>query len=235
MKIIICDDEMVFVKKMRDEIERVCAILAVGQYEIKEYIAAEELLSNEASEDFYIFFLDIDMPIISGFELAQKISEKYNNYSLVFVSSKNELVFQSFDYNPVSFIRKSHLREELYKIMKKILSEEIKQKRNLLLERDNSIVSVKLSEIIYISNDKNYINYYTQKGVYRARQSMKEVEVELQKAGFIRIHKSYLINYMYIEGMPKDFVELSNGTKLSVSKKRYEDILEQWYKILGGI
>lgn len=80
-----------------------------------------------------VVFLDIDMSVFSGMDIAAFLNEKHPNTILIFVTSHDALVYQSFQYHPFGFVRKTYLREELQDVLERIATELCKRKRDIVV------------------------------------------------------------------------------------------------------
>ena len=103
--IAICDDEEVFVEKIRNEAR---AVLETQDedFEIFCYTDGNKLLADYEAKKFDLVLLDIDMPDVDGFEVAEKLNIKSDEVKVAFISSYENLVFKSFRLKPFRFIRK---------------------------------------------------------------------------------------------------------------------------------
>ena len=104
LNIAICDDEKLFLQflqKSLNEIFRELSIVA----SIHCFSNSSDMLTHH--NNFDIVFLDIDMPQLSGFDSAEKLRAKSLDTYIIFVSSKHELVYKSFEYTPFYFICKT--------------------------------------------------------------------------------------------------------------------------------
>ena len=92
--------------------------------------------------------------------------------------------------------------------------------------------SFKVNEIVYIEGDRNYQKVVLKdKSSQNIRVAMGQLEEKLREHGFIRIHKGYLLNYLYIRSIATDEVYLTTGISLPMSKKRREEIMKQYMTI----
>lgn len=82
---------------------------------IEDFSDGQTCLSQLGSRKFNILFLDIEMPGVDGFSMAGKMQKSYPNIVLIFVSSHESLVFQSYEYDTFWFMRKSALITDLKK------------------------------------------------------------------------------------------------------------------------
>ena len=115
IKIAICDDEKIEQNRAEIKIKEIFERVN-EEFKIWTYSSGEKLVSEAVDCGFDIVFLDIDMPVFSGMDVAAFLNEKRPNAILVFVTSHDALVKESFAYRPFGFVRKTHLNEELQEV-----------------------------------------------------------------------------------------------------------------------
>ena len=219
----ICDDEN---EILNDISKRIKAC-----FEEKD-ISAEYVCMNDPrklmeflqTEKVDVLFLDIDMPYFSGMDIAGFIREKGLKTILVFVTSHDALVYQTFAYRPFSFIRKNHMDEEIKEVTERICKELMDRKQELLLAKGQEITRIRIKDIFYIEAEGNYLNIFGKHGVIKYRETMTNMEKELVHKGFIRCHKGYLVNGNYIEKFKSSEIEINykEETKLIPVGRSYE-------------
>lgn len=237
-KIAICDDEKEILKKISEKIESVFQQkdIQATYYEINDSRVLMELLQKENMD---VLFLDIDMPYLNGMDIAGYINEQGLHTILVFVTSHDALVYQTFAYRPFGFIRKSYIEEEIDELTERIEKEFIDRKQELILAKGTEIVRILINDIVYIESEGNYLNIYIYKNypeqlametkecksyVIKYRETMTNMEKELVHKGFIRCHKGYLVNGNYIEKFKSSEIEINykEETKLIPVGRSYE-------------
>lgn len=84
------------------------------------------------------------------------------------------------------------------------------------------------NEIIFFESNGRYIIIHTTEENTRMIGTLNTIECQIRnsKAGFFRIHQSYLVNEKYIKNIQRTSLWLLNGTQLPISKKRYEELKE---------
>ena len=202
--IFICDDERAFLDFLGYQIKSVFDELKI-ETRIKAFTSPKECLYliRKSDEPPDAVFLDIDMPGLSGFEIAEEIKKGRANPLVIFVSGKHELVFKSFDYHPFSFVRKGtgeSFRPELLKVCSGIVAA-LRQKTPIeILDVDLGTVHVSTEDIIYAKCDGHYLVYRTkvESGSLRERSTVKDKMTILRPCGFIRPHVSFLVNTAHI-------------------------------------
>lgn len=93
IRIAVCDDEVIFVRCLRDMVEALFEKQGM-EFQCFVYTSAPELIRAHRKEEFQLLFLDIDMPEMSGMELAAEIRAMNSAAALIFVSSHSDFVFE---------------------------------------------------------------------------------------------------------------------------------------------
>ena len=149
MRIAVCDDEEIILRQTRELLGRIAGEY-FGQTEIECFSDNGEMLEEHGKNGFDIVILDIQMGPLDGFQTAERLSGMEHPCKLIFLSSREELVFQSFSYEPVYFVRKGspdRMEEEFRRSFKRIRE---KRNREIFLsftDQDDMIVKVFLTEI----------------------------------------------------------------------------------------
>ena len=175
---------------------------------------------------FQLYFLDIDMPKIDGLTLASKIRSLDSAAVILFVSAKEEYVFDAIKVQPFRFIRKSHFQSDLSEALEEYLHKNKTEKDDhiLTLEIQNEIYRFSAQDIIYIQAKDNYLDIVTNKNHVLIRYKISDMEKLLESYQFLRIHKSYLVNYRYIYTLQSKTVTLETGLTLPVSRYRLSEV-----------
>lgn len=227
MRIYLCDDE----QKIREEIRfRVEGCLSTA--ELESFTSGVELLHRLGEQSCDILLLDIDMPELSGMEVAARLGELDHRPLLVFVTGHDELVYESFQYHPFGFVRKQFLDVELEKVLMDCKTELEQKKRHFTFRTTEGEICLLLSEIRYFESDANYLKIYTEQKEFRFRSTIGAVEAALAKEGFIRLHKGFLVNQRVIRLFGAEQVELTDGKVLPVGKTYAETAKQQFMRYL---
>ena len=147
MRIYLCDDE----QKIRDEISTAVAEV-LPEADVKPFSDGSSLLEQMNQERCDILLLDIDMPELSGMEVAAKLTELPRKPLLVFVTNHDELVYESFRYHPFGFVRKQFLGKELGKVLKDCVEELERGRKHFNFRAEGKDVGLLLSEIIFFES-----------------------------------------------------------------------------------
>lgn len=181
--------------------------------------------SNYLNLNFY--FLDIEMPNLTGYQVAEMIIKHEPKAIILFISTHEKYVFDSFQFRPYSFLRKETCFEELPKLFSRI-------KKDFFSVYEFSYYDEKIilpiCEIIYIVKYINHIEITTSKALFKQNTTIKDIKQKLWYTtnDFIQVNSSTLLNINYLSKVNGKCLELSNTHKLYASKNYTKLIKEQF-------
>lgn len=227
IRIAICDDEKILLESAYSKIKSIVdksgkdCVIETFQDGSKMLSSIEKAICN-----YDIIFLDIDMPIISGFELAELI-RKYNaNIIVIFLTSMEHLVYESLKYRPYRFVRKHRMNEELPEALEAAITLlEKNQKHQYFFKTDDGEIKLNISDILYIEclNRKVYIRTHDKKHTIWGLQ-FNNVTSEFMDKGFVSIHRSCIVNLKYIYSIEKLVVRMDNDEMLPMSRHKTNEV-----------
>lgn len=220
---VICDDEARVLDEIADKIQRAFDDLhcPTALYKTQDPFALVEHLKSSPPD---VLFLDIDMPRLGGMDIARFLTDSGAATLLVFVTSHDALVYQSFRYHPFGFIRKSHFDEEIGAVAEGIVGELQKRNDRFTVKTNEGIFKVAFADILYFESESNYINLHSEGKIYRFRGTIAALESELAARGFIRTHKGFLVNQQHIDAIQGDAIRLSSGALLPIGRTNRESV-----------
>ena len=233
IRIVICDDNPIFASTLSDNITSLCAKTVPEELDCRVgpvFTSAESVLSYIEVNKINIIFLDIDMPKVSGFDLAETISQKYPETLIIFVSAYDNFVYSSFAYSPFRFLRKSHLKDELPLALSKAIEKCVCKSMVMSFHSIDGMISIRSEDIIYFECDRNYYTVFCSSGVkYKCRGTISSLEAKCDDNLFIRIHSAYIVSLEHIDKiMDNNFVILSNGQTLTISRRRQKEFKDAY-------
>lgn len=191
----------------------------------------------ENKEPFDIIILDIDMPEITGFDIAKKLREECQDAIIMFYTAHEQYVFKSFEFQPFRYIRKETAEEELpfaLKFAMKKINKNID--RFILIKSDGAETKIKMNCIMYCEKFEHSIDIVMNDNrTYRIRKTLSELYDELCGNRFIYINKGIIVNMKYIEHITQTDVVMENGSKLPISRRSYSEIKAKFSEYVGGL
>lgn len=187
------------------------------QLSITSYTSASQI--DLTTDIFDILLLDIDLPDKSGIDFANDYIKIYPNTKIIFISSHNELVFDSFKVHPYNFIRKENIDIELNDTLLELLDLLKMHKKEIVLNNKDNTTIIQQSDIIYIESFKHYCYIYTKRTTepYKIRTNMRQILEDLNFC-FYRINRSYIINLNEIKQIKNGRVILKNDMEVTLQR-----------------
>lgn len=121
IRIAIVDDEQIILNSIHKKIQDILNELNI-EFEIQDFTSGKTALKEITEKVFDIIFLDIDMPDVSGMTIAKKIRIQEENLEIVFITNKDELVYDAIKVVPFRFIRKSRFDEEIQEALHEFIA-----------------------------------------------------------------------------------------------------------------
>lgn len=236
MDIAICDDCQSDALLARDIIKKSLKDIHVSA-DIVYYDCAEDIKSRlfEHKESLDILILDIDMPEVSGMELAEELRANNMNMIIIFLTNHEEFVFKAIEFQPFRYIRKIRIELEMpLAIQAAVKIIQMQQDKYISLRTDDGDIQVKLSEIVYFEADKRKTDVHLSNGnIFSAYKNITELIEMLENDRFIMIHRCCGVNIDFIKVLKKDILVLQNSEMLLVSRRKVKEVKQQIMKIWG--
>jgi len=240
LKAIIVEDEEISREILRNYLSSYCKnVELVGE---AENIIKGEALIEEHSPD--IVFLDIEMPFGNGFDLLEKL--KSINFEVIFITAFSDYAIKAINLSASSYLLKPIDIDELIiavekveqkkknnveNINTKILADNIKsisnKEQKIVLPQMDGFEVVKIKDIIRAEASDNYTILYIENGKkYTLSKTLKYYEDLLSDFGFLRTHKSHLLNLDHIvkykKGKTAEAIMSDSSTALVSSAHKKE-------------
>lgn len=229
INILICDDDIQFVSQLKNEVE-----LAMGKKGLQTKILTfygAETIGSEAFSNCDIAFLDIDFEgkDYNGIDVARKIRATQNDAVIVFITNYIEYAPEGYEVQAFRYLFKSEITQKLGANIDSILKQIRTAKSDIKIKSDGELISVEIQDILFVESTGHKLSFHvTNKKVgaekmYSCYSTLAKMETELIDRGFLRIHKSYLVNMRHIEKLNCNEAILDNGITLRVGSKNYSN------------
>lgn len=240
IRIAVVDDNEIYAYDLRKDIEKLFCEKDI-LCEVLSYTDPEKFITDHYENSFDLIYLDIDMPKINGIELAAMVRKSKTETYLVFVSSYSNFVFKVFQYDAKRFIRRKKLKEELPESIDAYCQDVYYKKELIEMKFENNITEImdirKMAYFYSLRHDIFLLFDMQSKRLANRIYTMDVLEGIMKPHGFIRIHKTYLVNYRFIHQIHDDTVILNCVLKnavLPLSARRYSQVKEQYKLFMRG-
>ncbi|MCM1167521.1 MAG: LytTR family DNA-binding domain-containing protein [Lachnospiraceae bacterium] len=233
----VCDDEQMILDYLYKHISKEFGRQGTDTH-IDKFTSGNDFLVAHKTKPFDVVFLDIDMPEISGFDVAERING-ISEALIIFVTSHDELVFSSLKFRPFRFIRKTFIDDELAEVLEavnKVISKRIAGKKFKLQTKSHEVY-IDVEQIVYIEIYGHWLHVCTNDSdeAIECYGSLSDYEEQLEPFDFVRTHKSYLVNCRFIRSVEKDQIILDDKTSIPLSRRRINDVNDKFTKYLRSM
>lgn len=224
-KVAVCDDE-------ENELSHIASLIkkynAEHKIELKTdvFSSSRELLSTYNTAGQYdIVFLDVEMPGMSGLELAHRIRHIPDTWvKLIFVSNYPKYMQESFNVQAFNYLEKPLTYKGFSRLMTRVI-DQIESGRDdvFIVSGGNNAVKVPIRDILYIeaiSDSNGLLNIITTKDTIRYRGSIIATERKLGIHSFVSPHRGILVNLLHVHFVTRKELILDNGKALPISRRQ---------------
>ena len=235
IEIAVCDDERYLLRELETclyELGKSAGILV----DVECYEDGKDLVKvvNEGKR-YDIIYLDVRMRHMDGLEAAYKIREIDRTVQMVYVTSHDRCMKETFRVAPIGFITKPIEKkefEETFYYALRLVEEQDAYYRFRYMKSDYKVA---IRDILYFESKLRVAEIVLQDGCLKEYRALNDIEKSLvQSTGrFLRIHKSYLVNYQHVIRLGYEEIEMPKGITLPLSrtyKKAVEEKLRQFKK-----
>ncbi|MBC8770586.1 response regulator transcription factor [Arenibacter sp. BSSL-BM3] len=198
---------------------------------VAEYSNAIEAKNGIKNNDIDLIFLDVEMPIINGFDLLESLE---NPPQVILITGNPEYALKAFDYDVTDYLHKPITLTRFEASIKRAMakyeqSQKVAEEEEYIFVKSNlKKRKVVLNDIKWIEALGDYIKLVTNEGNVVILSTMKSFEQKLPKEKFLRIHKSYIVNLEKVEKFNSKNVELE-GRQVPLSRNKKEELVAALY------
>ena len=193
---------------------------------IKSFKNASEaiLFMQENSADVY--FLDINMPEITGLSLAKIIN---NKSKIIFTTAYRDYAIDGFNLNVVDYLLKPIAFDRFLEAVQKVT---INKNQNdvannfMFVRADRKMVKIDFNEILYLESLSDYVKIITSNKAIVTRETISNLEEKLPSKQFMRVHRSFVVSIQNIGSYTNEFVEIDKKA-IPISRSYKESVLQK--------
>ncbi len=214
-------------------LDHICALTAMEAEKHGWDLSLHRFSGPEEMDSLYYdaYLLDISMPYMDGIALALRIRDNGSVCPILFISSVESRVFEALRAQPLRFVRKTHLMEELPEALKAMMDkmQEI-MSNTLTVTSDRNMIVIPIHKLLYIESLNKTQRIVTAEKEYKVYSSMDDFSRELIPKGFYRPHRSYLVNLDAVTRVEKHDAIITNGDRIPITRTQVEEIKKQLEK-----
>ncbi len=219
----ICDDSPADVTYISKLVEKWAEESGLS-VRLDSFSSAESFLFHYAEKkDYDILLLDIEMGEKNGIELAREIRQGNDTVQLVFITGFPDFVMEGYEVSALHYLMKPVSEEKLYAVLARAVKNLTKTEQVLLFQIDGESVRIPTGEIYAVEAFAHAVTLTTKQGNHKVNMSISEVE-KLLKEGFVRCHRSYIVNLKYVRRITRTAVVMDNGIEVPLSRNSYQSV-----------
>ena len=245
IKAVLIDDEMHCLDTLNILISDYCPSVQVSARCLsgKKGLEAIEEIKPE------LVFLDIEMPLMNGFELLEKFDQI--PFSVIFTTGYDQYAIKAIRFSALDYLLKPIDPKELVGAVHKVqvqkapqsneqfrmLMDQIQHKENNLhkiaIPTLDGFELIMVDQVVHCEANDNYTHFYLKNGnKITACRTLKEIEDQLEEfSSFLRIHHSFIVNLneanKYVRG-EGGYLIMNNGSTINVSRRRKALLLKKF-------
>ncbi len=222
---IIVDDEPLALALLEEYVKR------TPELELRaRCVNGTEALEVLGRERIDVAFLDIQMPGLSGLEVAHKVD---GATKIIFTTAFEQFALEGFRADAVDYLLKPINYEEFRHAVDKVLSwfatseeQSAPSPRTLIVKADYKQHVVPFEDIVFVKGEKDYVRIRTAEGELKSLMSMRSVEESLPSEMFQRVHRSYIVNLDKVKTIGRQQVVVESDA-IPVSDSYKEELMRR--------
>ncbi len=234
MRIAVCSENEKEVSRIRELITKYqisCEESIICHY----FINSIDFLCELKGGEYDLVLLDVVMPEVSGLQAAQELRELDKNVRLIFVSESPEFAVESYHVGAYYYLLKPIDVESFFALLDKIrgeLSAQVEQ--GFILKSREGVVWIAFSRLVYVEVRNKNVFFHLADGTVREKSAALEDFEErlLSRPEFLKTHRSYLVNLIYIQAIDVNCVKMKNGHSVPVSRQRRSQVQDAYMRFL---
>lgn len=240
LQIAVCDDNI-------DELSNM--IQLINQYRLTKHLNCEyaafqngfELISTlEKGKRFDIYCLDIIMPAFTGIAVAKEIRSFDKNAPILFFTSSTEFALESYSVKAINYVLKPISQKKLFSTLDELL-DRIKADENedtFIVKSNDGLQKIRIPNIVFAEIIGRNVLYHLLSGkVIECTEAFSAVcNKLLQYDGFIKTHRSYVVNMKYVDTIENHQVTMQTGSSIPIAQGKDREIKKHYltYQMEGA-
>lgn len=175
------------------------------------------------------------MPMMNGLEVAHKLREYDKNVLVLFITMTADFAIRGYEVSAIDYILKplSYEKDFKYKFERviKMAHEQNQRKKEIVLKDENGrLVKLNADDLMYVIKEKDKALYHTRQGLFAQRITISKVKDLLAgTSAFATANSGCLVNLAFINNAKGSLIEMSDGTKLALSRSKKKEFYEKFF------
>ena len=228
IRILLCDDDPAFLESLYAE---VTGLLQNREEKAKVHkFHSMEAISDQMLSSCDLIFLDVDYQgqNYTGMDIARRLRKFRKDAVIIFVTNFIEYAPEGYEVQAFRYILKRNLHEELGPYLDQAIAQLSASRETVKIQANGEYMDLPIEDVLYMEVVQHHVTVHVRREragekTYEIYASLTELEDRLADRGFLRIHKSFLVNMRRLAKFQSKAAILDNGSTLRVSEKAYAE------------
>lgn len=198
------------------------------------FLNAIDLLESLKKREYDLLLLDVLMPGFNGLQAAHELRKQNDKIEIIFLTSSPEYAVESYNVRAHHYLLKPATEDKLFPLLDKLIEKLKKPEEAIIVKSSSSVFTIPYKNIEYVEiNAKTIYFYLTDNDVKKVSGSMAEYEaLLLKRSGFIKVHRSYLVNLHWVQQLNQKELITLTGRKVPIARTVYTQIRTAYTQFL---
>lgn len=172
-----------------------------------------------SNKKYNIAFLDIEMDSLNGIDVAGHLRNNNNNIIIFFITAHEKYIDDAMNFYALRFMNKPIDCSRFYSGMDRAIELIDEGTLTVTVNDKHNLVSIETNTLLYAEIYRHRVKLVTENGTFYVSETLEEIERKLTHSSFVRVHKSFIVNLDFMKNYKRDYIELKDGTIISISSR----------------
>lgn len=239
MRILVCDDESIYMEAVCASIQRWRVQRKAAGLTISAYPSSEELKDTlEQAMPFDLAFLDIQFPgEMNGLELAEYLRKNNEQILIVFTTNYEKYAMDGYKVNALRYLQKPLCDVQIFECLDIAYRQwKLFHECSLTLLDGWNAYRIAHKSFLYAESKSHYIDIHLahQEETIRVRMKFAEMLKRLPESMFVQCHRGFAVNLLYVQKITRKYIELCDGSTIPVGRNYWENTMMRFKALYQG-
>ena len=232
--VLLCDDDAAFLKELQTHVANIFS-KRNDRAKIHTFTEMEGIGESTLAQcDIAILDIDFTGKRYNGIDIARRLRAARNDAVIIFLTNYIEYAPEGYEVRAFRYLLKSEMGQKIDRYLDQAIEHLAAEGESIRFQISGEIIDIPIKYILYMESQLHKVKVFVQLpnskkiGAYTFNSPIGKVEEDLSGKGFLRIHKSYLVNMAHIQKYTCHQAELDNGMILKASAAKYAEQKAQY-------
>lgn len=234
LRFAICDDDFDFCNELKKYITEYFSHKKLDAPDIFIFHSGEDILSSP--ETFDIAFLDVEMSGLSGIHAGKELTKRNKHMIFFIITSFEDYLDEALRFHAFRYLSKPLDKNRLFRNLDDAIHLYVTRSTKIAIETKEGVRTVLSSDIIMIEARLGNVIVYTPNETYYTTTKITEWEARLPKVNFFRCHRSFIVNFKYVNFFDNYLIYLYNNQYTAyLTVRRYSQFKHEYFVFLEHV